>query len=83
GDFNVTEREPAYNDVSTGLRDAHLDAGIGFGLTWRPGALRSLPMGLLRIDYIFSTTDLEAVSTHVECTANSDHCLLAATLVSR
>ncbi|HYI23147.1 MAG TPA: endonuclease/exonuclease/phosphatase family protein, partial [Candidatus Limnocylindrales bacterium] len=47
GDFNVTEREPAYNDVSTGLRDAHLDAGIGFGLTWRPGALRSLPMGLL------------------------------------
>ena len=55
----------------------------GSGLTWRPGALRSLPFGLLRIDYILTTTDLEAVSTHVECSGNSDHCLLAADLVSR
>lgn len=83
GDFNVTEREPAYHDLSVGLRDAHLDAGIGLGSSWRPSALRFLPMGLLRIDYVLSSPGMQAVSTHVECSNNSDHCLLAATLVSR
>jgi vancomycin resistance protein VanJ len=83
GDFNVTDREPAYADLADGLRDAHLDAGLGPGLTWRPAELASLPFGVLRIDYAFSSPDLVASATHVECTDNSDHCLLTATLGSR
>ena len=39
GDFNVTEREPAYNDLSTGLVDAYHVVGTGTGTTWRPTSL--------------------------------------------
>jgi endonuclease/exonuclease/phosphatase family metal-dependent hydrolase len=78
GDFNTTEREPAYADFVRGLRDAHLDAGIGPGLTWRPLSLDGLPFGLVRIDYLMTTPDLQAVSTHVVCNELSDHCLLEA-----
>jgi endonuclease/exonuclease/phosphatase (EEP) superfamily protein YafD len=81
GDFNVTEREPAYADLAAGLRDAHLDSGVGPGLTWRPPALRALPFGLLRIDYVLSSPRLKSVATHVDCSAPSDHCVIAARLV--
>ncbi len=45
GDFNVTDREPGYTDLTDGLLDAHTDAGFGTGLAtggrrfpavWRP-----------------------------------------------
>jgi endonuclease/exonuclease/phosphatase (EEP) superfamily protein YafD len=78
GDLNTTEREPAYADFTAGLNDAHLDAGIGPGLTWRPDELKSLPFGLFRIDYILSSPDLMANQTAVKCTALSDHCMVAA-----
>lgn len=74
GDFNTTEREPAYAQLSTGLRDAHLDAGVGPGLTWRPSPLSFLPFGILRIDYVLSTPDLVATSSTVDCSLPSDHC---------
>ena len=78
GDLNTTEREPAYTDFTAGLNDAHLDAGIGPGLTWRPDELKSLPFGVFRIDYVLSSPDLVANRTAVDCTALSDHCLVAA-----
>lgn len=78
GDFNTTEREPAYLEFVRGLNDAHLDAGIGPGLTWRPEELEGWPFGIVRIDYLLTTPDLQAISTHVVCNALSDHCLLAA-----
>jgi len=78
GDLNTTERELAYADFSTGLRDAHLDAGFGPGLTWRPDELKSLPLGVLRIDYVFSSPDLVARSSEVSCNGLSDHCLVLA-----
>lgn len=74
GDFNMTERERAYAQLSAGLRDAHLDAGVGPGLTWRPGPLSFLPFGMLRIDYVLSTPDLVATSATVDCSLRSDHC---------
>ena len=76
GDLNTTEREPAYAHLSAGFRDAHLDAGVGPGHTWRPGPLSFLPFGMLRIDYILSTPDLVATSATVECSLPSDHCRL-------
>lgn len=76
GDMNVTEREPAYFDLAAGLRDAHRHAGAGFGASWRPGALR-LPLGLIRIDYIFSDALARAVELRTDCGwRSSDHCLL-------
>ncbi len=80
GDLNTTEREPAYGDFTAGLRDAHLDAGTGPGLAWRPDELKALPFGLFRIDYILTSPDLQAVSSTVRCTDLSDHCLISATL---
>lgn len=80
GDLNTTEREPAYADFTAGLRDAHLDAGVGPGLTWRPDELKSLPFGLFRIDYVLTSPDLVALSSSVNCTDLSDHCQVAATL---
>ncbi len=74
GDFNTTERERAYQVISSGLRDSHLDAGIGPGLTWRPPPMDFLPLGMLRIDYVFSTADLQPVSSTVDCSLPSDHC---------
>jgi endonuclease/exonuclease/phosphatase family metal-dependent hydrolase len=81
GDLNTTEREPAYADLTAGLRDAHLDAGIGPGFSWRPPQLRSLPFGLLRIDYILATPDFAAQASSVDCALPSDHCRLEATFV--
>lgn len=74
GDINATEREPAYAELSAGLRDAHLDAGVGPGFTWRPSPLAFLPFGLLRIDYVLATPDLAATSSTVDCSLPSDHC---------
>ena len=78
GDINTTEREPAYFELSRGLRDAHLDAGLGPGLTWRPPQLRLLPAGLLRIDYIFVSAPFSVLGTSVTCNGQSDHCRLEA-----
>lgn len=80
GDFNTTEREAAYAWLSAGLRDAHLDAGVGPGFTWRPSPLSFIPAGLLRIDYVLSTPDLVAISSSVDCSPRSDHCRLDAHL---
>jgi vancomycin resistance protein VanJ len=80
GDINTTEREPAYADFASGLRDAHLDAGFGPGFTWRPPALAGLPFGLLRIDYVFSSPSFRVVATSVTCHDASDHCLITAAL---
>ena len=80
GDLNTTEREQAYADFTTGLRDAHLDAGFGPGLTWRPDELKGLPFGVIRIDYVLTSPDLVALSSSVKCTNLSDHCQVAATL---
>ena len=76
GDLNTTERERAYAGLSAGLRDAHLDAGLGPGFTWRPGPLSFLPFGMLRIDYVLSSPDLVATSSTVDCSLPSDHCRL-------
>jgi endonuclease/exonuclease/phosphatase family metal-dependent hydrolase len=77
GDFNTTPREPAYLDLSSGLNDAR-QAGSYPGLTWRWDPFKSLPFGLLRIDYVLAT--LEPLNYGVRCTALSDHCLVTAGL---
>lgn len=77
GDFNLTEREPAYGDVSAGLVDAHLEVGLGSGNTWILSPVRRLNAGLLRIDYLFSSPQVAPLRSSVNCAiVGSDHCLL-------
>ena len=75
GDLNTTEREPAYAQFSAGFVDAHA-VSRGLGHTWRPEWLEFLPFGLLRIDYVFVSSPLEATETRIDCSTGSDHCAL-------
>jgi len=78
GDFNVVDREPGYDDIATGLIDAHRAVGLGPGHTWRPARLEWLPFGLLRIDLLFSANGVTPVSLSQDCTPRgSDHCIVA------
>ncbi|MDQ3928625.1 MAG: endonuclease/exonuclease/phosphatase family protein [Chloroflexota bacterium] len=77
GDFNTTEREPAYWEVSRGLRDSYKAVGAGLGNSWGPRWLRNRGLALLRIDYIFAGPQLYPLQATVDCTdASSDHCAL-------
>jgi len=77
GDFNVTDREPAYSDLTVGLTDGHLAVGLGPGSTWRPPAVDFLPFGVLRIDYIFAGGAARPLAIGVECVPDTgDHCIL-------
>lgn len=78
GDFNVTDHEPAYRVLAAGLRDAHLEAGLGPGFTWRPLRLAGLPFGLLRIDYILASPDFAISASGADCSEPSDHCRISA-----
>jgi endonuclease/exonuclease/phosphatase (EEP) superfamily protein YafD len=78
GDFNVTEREPAYKDLSAGLVDAYHTVGTGTGTTWRPTSLMNQDLALLRIDYQFSSPNITPLASRVDCTPRgSDHCIVA------
>jgi len=79
GDYNVTDREPAYQTLANGLRDAHLIVGNGSGASWRPERFKELPVGLLRIDYLFSAGGLNPIAVTTDCTPRGgDHCLVKA-----
>ena len=81
GDFNVTDREPAYADLAGGLLDAHLEVGLGPGSTWRPDEIKWLPLGVVRIDMAFGGNGVRPVSMAVDCTPRgSDHCLIRASM---
>jgi vancomycin resistance protein VanJ len=80
GDYNVTDREPAYATLSAGLHDAHRAVGVGFGSSWRPDRFETLPLGLLRIDYALSGPGATPIALATDCTPRgSDHCILRAT----
>ena len=78
GDFNVTPTEPAYRDLVDGLMDAHTEAGLGPGWTWRPKRVEPFGIGVLRIDYVLLGPGLEPVSSTVHCPPTGDHCMVIA-----
>lgn len=81
GDFNVTDGEPAYTELSKGLIDAQLATAFGPGWTWRPDQMKELPFGILRIDYVFGGNGATPQSLAVDCTpVGSDHCMLQASV---
>ncbi|NJM07589.1 hypothetical protein HC891_17485 [Candidatus Gracilibacteria bacterium] len=74
GDFNVTEREEAYLDLSRGFTDVQRAVGLGMGATWRPGRY-TLGIPVLRIDYMFANDRIEPLSYVLDCRRHgSDHC---------
>jgi endonuclease/exonuclease/phosphatase (EEP) superfamily protein YafD len=80
GDYNVTPTEAGYARLVEGLRDAHAEAGNGSGWTWRPHRLATLRVGVIRIDYVLSSPELEPIGTELRCDVPGDHCILIADL---
>ena len=77
GDFNVTEREQAYRELTARLVDVHRVAGIGNGHTWRPEWLARRPLTILRIDYMLSGPGLRPLRMVVDrIPRGSDHSLI-------
>ena len=80
GDFNTTERSTAYETVSLALADSWREVGFGFGHTF-PGGPRSptpfgvsVPPWLLRIDYVFHSSEMVAASADIgPWDGGSDH----------
>lgn len=77
GDFNITEREPAYHELTSGLQDAHALVGSGSGNSWRPELLKDWNIGLLRIDYLLTSPDVTPLRLSTDCTPRGgDHCIV-------
>jgi endonuclease/exonuclease/phosphatase (EEP) superfamily protein YafD len=74
GDVNdVFLNDPYIDLVESGLKDAWVEGGVGLGHTF-PGNGLNAPRWLVRIDYIFVTSEWEVLSTHLAGTAGySDH----------
>jgi endonuclease/exonuclease/phosphatase family metal-dependent hydrolase len=84
GDFNLTEREPAYRELTTGLWDAQRTVGGGLGHTWRPFAFTRVAVPLLRIDYVLGSPTTRPLRLLRDCTTHgADHCALTATIALR
>jgi len=86
GDFNLTERNTVYHDIqATGLIDSWRERRSDPGFTFPAfGRYRNLPLPpLLRIDYVWHTSDLQCVSIERTDPADSDHRGLVARIAVR
>lgn len=86
GDFNTTDRSQTYKMLSQHLRNAHWEAGWGFGFSFPANLeiwnefLQTLP--LVRIDHIFYNQDFYAESAEtLKKACGSDHLPVMARLV--
>jgi vancomycin resistance protein VanJ len=84
GDFNTGDREPGHAVLASELHDAFGETGTGFGFTFpndkRMGPI-TIPVPLVRIDYIWTGGSAVPVAAHVNCDdGGSDHCMVVADL---
>ena len=71
GDFNMTDQQIMYAPLTSRLKDAHRESGWGMGFTFSRFPSIGLPMW--RIDYVFYSPDLVALSTTTGDYGGSDH----------
>jgi endonuclease/exonuclease/phosphatase (EEP) superfamily protein YafD len=81
GDFNLTNLQVVYGEMTQTLRDAHADVGYGLGFTRTP--LRGTGPATWRIDYVFHTPELIALSITNGDFGGSDHRPVVAELAFR
>jgi endonuclease/exonuclease/phosphatase (EEP) superfamily protein YafD len=84
GDFNTSDREPAYAELAARLHDAYRETAWGFGFTF-PNDQRlarlKVPFPLVRIDYVWSRAGMAPAAAQVVCdNGGSDHCAVVADL---
>jgi len=81
GDFNLTDMQAVYGEMTQMLLDAHREAGYGLGFTRTP--VRGIGPATWRIDFVFYTPELTALSTRTGDFAGSDHRPVVAELAFR
>ncbi|MGB1286562.1 MAG: endonuclease/exonuclease/phosphatase family protein, partial [Aggregatilineales bacterium] len=76
GDFNTSDTDPIYGELAANMTDAFRSAGSGFGLTWPAGASEeqnsNLPL-LMRLDYVWYSQSIQALSAVPGPVLGSDH----------
>jgi vancomycin resistance protein VanJ len=83
GDFNMVDQNDNYHILAdAGLKDAFRAAGWGFGATWPARKMKPL-QPVLRLDYIWYSTHIQAVRAWVGPGTGSDHLPVFAELVWR
>lgn len=83
GDFNMSDQSLVYNELAAVMHDSFREAGTGLGTSWFHAhrfGLPSLIPPLVRIDYIWHSTDFQAVSAALGPYLGSDHLPVYATL---
>jgi vancomycin resistance protein VanJ len=84
GDFNLSQYSATYGKLSSIAQDSFREVAIGLGNTW-PATLQSglnLPP-LLRIDYVWHSSHLEAQTVKRETALGSDHFPVIAELIAK
>jgi endonuclease/exonuclease/phosphatase (EEP) superfamily protein YafD len=76
GDLNTAPTEPAFDRLVSGLLDVQQEVGEGPGWTWRPSRLESLGVGLLAIDHVIVTPDIQPLAIGSACPPVGDHCMV-------
>ena len=71
GDFNATDQHAFHRRLTRCLRDAHRESGWGMGLTY--SRWPEVGQALWRIDYVFHSPELVAVSARTGDYAGADH----------
>jgi endonuclease/exonuclease/phosphatase (EEP) superfamily protein YafD len=76
GDFNLSDYSMIYGDLAAVLHDTQREVGIGLGASWPvseiAGMPRIIPL-LTRIDYVWHSDGLSAVSHQTGPKLGSDH----------
>jgi len=64
GDFNITDQSQSYKMISSHMRNAHREAGFGFGFSYPSSSVQLFglisPPALVRIDHIFFSEHFSA-----------------------
>ena len=81
GDFNTSDNALIYNDLAALMHDSFREAATGLGATWPVNLSGIQP--LLRIDYVWHSDGLRAVSAEIGPHLGSDHLPLVVTLTGQ
>lgn len=82
GDLNMTDQSAGYGELARRLGDSYREAGWGFGHTFPDLETRSLriPFRVVRIDYIFHSSEMAAYRAYVGDRGGPDHRFVVAEL---
>ena len=78
GDFNTSDNALIYHELAVRMHDSFREVAVGLGSTW-PINLSGL-QPLVRLDYVWHSNDLRALTAEIGPTLGSDHLPLVVTL---